>query len=226
MVFILRPQHALDNGLVCAPIPDAQGRIPQQHRIPRQARFVRRRAQHGQLQGFAAGVELVGHALPAAHLGIGQSRDDDGAGQEDHGLNGFGQNHGRESAENGVNRRQRGQRENAHPFINAEDAVQHQPAGRERKSDVENNGRQHRESRQPVATLRAVSFFEKIRQGGYFGAHVKRHKEQAQHDQRVSRQPLKIAHEQAGIIARLRQADEMQARNVGGEQRQPDGRPA
>ncbi len=107
VVLVLRAQDALDDGLVGAPVPDAQGRVAEENRVPRQAGLLRRRAQHGQFEHLAAGGQLLRHAVPATGLRVGQRGDDTRAGEQDHGLNRLGPDDGRESAENRVDGRQR-----------------------------------------------------------------------------------------------------------------------
>ena len=100
-----------------------------------------------------------------------------------------------------------------------------QPGG-ERKGDMEDDGRHHRDDGQPVAALAAVAFFEEIGERGHLRADVERHEEERQEDQREAGHPLEIAHQQPAVVAGLGQAHQVQAGDVGGEQSHADRRPA
>ena len=106
VIFILCPENALNDGLVRAPVPNAQGRVPQGNGIPRHGGFLGRGAQDRHLDEVMARLQLRDHAAPSAHLPIGEHGNDQGAGEQDHRLDRLGQHHGGKTAQDGVNRRQ------------------------------------------------------------------------------------------------------------------------
>ena len=103
--------------------------------------------------------------------------------------------------------------------------MQDQPAGGEGEGDVEDNGGDDGDEGEPVPAFAAVTFFQEIRQSGDLGFQIKRREEEPEQDEGEGGHPLEVAVEQAGIIAGLGEADEVDAGDVGGEERKSDDRP-
>ena len=177
------------------------------------------------LGGGVGGVERGGHAFPAAGFVPGEPGDDKGTEQKDDGLDRLGDGHSGESADYGVDAGEGAHQEDAGPFFDAENVVQDQPAGGEREGDVEDDRSDDRDDCEQVAAFAAVAFFEEIREGGDLGFQIERGEEETEQDQGEGGHPLEIAVEQASVVARLGEADEVDAGDVGGEERKADDGP-
>ena len=108
----------------------------------------------------------------------------------------------------------------------AQNPAEHQGCRVERHADVDHDGREDRDDRQPVAAVAVVAPFEKIRQRGNPRTQVQRREEQRQQDEREAGHPFEVAEDHAVLVGRLGEAHQVHRRDVGGEHRQPDHRPA
>ena len=228
MVHVLGAEDPLDDGLIRAPVPDAEDRVAQEDGVPRQPAVVGvvSGPQHGELRGLLGGIERLHHRRPSPHFDVGKDRDDGRADQEDDGLDRLGDHHGHQTADDRVEPGQRGDGDDAHPLVDPEHAVQDHGAGGQGKADVNRDGGDHGEHGEPVPALRAVSLLEEVRQGGHPGPDVERREEEAEQHQGKGRHPLEVAHEQPRVEPGLGEADEVDTRDVGREQGQPDDGPA
>ena len=177
------------------------------------------------LSGGVGGVERGGHAVPTTGFLPGEPGDDEGAQQEYDGLDRLSDGHGGKPAYHGVNSGESAHQEDTGPFLDAENIVENQPAGGEGEGDVEDDRCDDRDHGEQVPALAAVAFFEEIREGGDLGFQIERGEEEAEEDQGEGGHPLEVAVEQARVITGLSEADEVNAGDVGGEQREADDRP-
>ena len=232
VVLALRAKHALNDGLVSAPIPDAKHRVAEEDRIPRHPAGVAVRAEHAHHLRVCASGSQTGcgfqrghHAGPPAGFHPGKRRQNESSHEKNDGLDGFRDRHGRETARHRVDAGEEAHQKNTLPFSNAENVVEDQPARRQRKRDVENNRSQDRNDRQPITALAAIPALQKIRQRGDFRFQVKWSKEKPEQDERERGHPFEVPVQQARVVTRLSEANEVNAGNVCREKREADHRP-
>ena len=232
VVFALRAQHALNDCLIRAPIPDAKHRVAEENCIPRHSAGVAVRAEHAHHLRVCAsgsktccGFQRGHHADPPASFHPGERGQNESSHEKNDGLDGFRDRHGRKTARHGVDTSKEAHQKNTLPFSNAENVVKDQPSGRQRKRDVENNRRQDRNDRQPITALAAIPALQKIRQRRDFRFQIKRGEEKPEQDERESSHPLEIPIQQTRVVSRLSQADQMDAGNVCREECEADHRP-
>ena len=249
MFLILRGEHALDDGLIAAPIPDAQHRIAEQNGIPREAGRIVRRARHAEKISRAPGDIAPGHAgermrirrervrefRPAADFQIAHDRHHHRADEQQNGLHAFRPHHREQAADHRVNAREHAEhddeqhkRVHAHDRCagrEAENAAQHPRRRVKRHAHVNHDGREQRDDGEHIATAAIEAAFEKVRQRGDLRAQVERREKQRQQNQREARHPLEVAEDEAVFVSRFGQADEMHGGDVRREHRKANHRP-
>ena len=110
--------------------------------------------------------------------------------------------------------------------LDAQNAAEHQGRREQRHADVDHQGREDRDHRQPVAAVAVVAAFEEVGQRRHPRPQVERGEKQRQQDQHEAGHPLEIAEDQAVLVGRLGEAHQVDGRDVGGEHGQADDRPA
>ena len=140
-------------------------------------------------------------------------------------MNGFGPDDRLQPTHNRVDASEH--EDDRHPVYHgyAKQALDYLATGKERKTKVTEDGIAEREQDQPISAATAVALFQEIGQRRNATANIERHEEDRQNNQRDGGHHLRIAVEQTPLVAFLGQADQLQCGDVGGEQRESNGRP-
>ena len=145
------------------------------------------------------------------------------------------QTHGQEAADHGIDPGEHAQHddkehrgadaENGCLIAQTEDAAEHDGCRIERNADVEHDGREDRDQRQPVAALAIESPLEEVGQGRHARPEVQRSEKQRQQNERERGHPLEVAEDHPVLVGRLGKAHQMDRRDIGREHGQTDHGP-
>ena len=252
LLLVAGGQHPLHDRLIAAPVPNADHGIAQQNAVPRLLAGIARATEHREeiRRGPVAaglGVRSAGERMGTRGQGVGQFRpaadvveahrgDADGADEQEDRLDALGPHDGQQAAHHRVDPRQprqdddeeqhRVQAEDGRARLDAQHATEYQRRRVERHADVDHHGREDRDDRQPIAAVAIEAALEEIGQRGHPRAQVERREEERQQDQREPGHPLEVAVHHPVLVGRLRETDQVHRRDVGGEHRQADHRPA
>ena len=198
--------------------------IAQKDRIPGQARRFRGRPQDGQLDRLDRGRKR----RPAADLDEADDHDAGRAGDQDDGLDGLRQDDREKPSDDGVEAGQDGRQDDAEALIGMPNRPFSTTApGVEREADMDEDGREDRQHRQPIRDWPGcLALLQEIGQGGDARADVEGGEDERQNEQQEGGHPLEVAVGQPVDIALLGQADQVDGGDVGREEGQADDRPA
>ena len=226
----VRGQHALHVRLVGAPVPDAQDRISQQDRQPREAVQVpigvEDRLQHVHLAGKGRRLEpgeiMHAHARQRAQS---EHRDQRRASEQQADLHVFGHHDRLESAQDRVDHREEREHEDGPDHRHAQEALEDLRRREQADADVDQKRPQQADDRQERPGRRAIPPFHELRQRLHRRVDVERREDQRQQDEREARHPLEVADDHPVLRAARGEADQMDRRDVRGEHRRADGEP-
>src|SRR5690348_1075354 len=219
--FVLGGKDALDDDLVCAPIPDAEDGSAKEDAGPRKIR-ISNGFDHVEVAVRNDGAE----SRESADLFQPYESENDGAGEKNQGLDEIGINDGGEPAgdrvDAGGNHKNNGRRHRTP----ADHAFQNNRRGVEVNGNLGEDVCDHGNAGKISGTAAIEAALEKLGHGENVRAQIERHENPAEKEKNQAGEPFESADRKAGAGAGTRETDEMFGGDVRNKQRRADGEPA
>ena len=220
LVHRTRTQHALNVGLVHAPIEHAAEQVPDEEAGDGQ--FVVERLGHVQQRR----VHARHQPAPAAHADQAHDGQHNAADDQPGALHHVGIDHRAQAALHRIERRQNGERDHHRQLVPAEQQVEQQRAGPQVNGILGEHVHQQQVAGEERAQAPAETVLQEFGDGVDLLAQIQRREQRGENDQAPRRHPFITAGDQAHAVTVAGQAHNMFGRNVRSQQRHADERPA
>ena len=227
LLLVLAGEDALDDELVCAPVPETDDGGAEQGAVPREFAVLGGTHQIGHriaVLVHGLGAADVHHGVPAAQFLQAEPEDDERAEQEDRCLKDRCLEDGFHAADDGVDGGDEHEGEGRHPEVDAQQGIQGQAARKDRNGHFGEDVTGQGQPGQDTAAFLVIAFFQELGHGIHHAAFIERNEHPAQDkDHPTLDFPMGLRH--TGRRAGARQADKMLRSDVGGKDGCTDGNP-
>ena len=221
VAFVLCREHALDDDLVGAPIPDADDRRAKENSSPRKIGIG-----DGLHHVEVAGRDGSAEGAEASNFVETDESERDCAGEKNQCLDEIGVDDGSEAAGDRVNARRDDEDDCGGPLIPADDALEDDGRGIQMDGNFREDVRDDRDAREIRCAIAIEATLEKFGHGEDVGTQIEGNEDPAEEQKNAGSLPLEISAGESGCRARTGEADEMLRGNIGDEKRRADREPA
>ena len=221
VVLVRRGQHALNDELVGAPVPDAEDRRAQKDSRPREVRIRERLP-----DGHEARSGFFDHRAPAAELAEPDPGDRDRTADQHEHLQQVRVEDRPQPAQHRVDPRRDDDDEGAGPEVDAHQRLEDDAPRRDGHGDLGQHVADDRDHREVPARRRRVPALEELGHREDAAPQVERDEDPAQHQQDQGREDLELPHRHAARGAGAGESHQVLGPDVRGKERGADDEPA